>query len=169
MSCSCCCFSSFITCRTFLRELENCAEKPELVGTCFLKRVSSQETVTDSNETRVRRVLQQDFHFVTSHFHSGIFQDEDKNYKMSLLTQQEGLWRDCVKFHLVTLSRFLDTVHNMKFIHEEVQLIKKKTITRMQWVWQHLLESNYDDLPETNNMWHLYQQHNMATCQPQTE
>ncbi|XP_070816821.1 guanine nucleotide exchange factor DBS isoform X5 [Chaetodon trifascialis] len=24
--------------RTFLRELENCAEKPELVGTCFLKR-----------------------------------------------------------------------------------------------------------------------------------
>lgn len=74
---------------------------------------------------------------------------------MSLLTQQEGLWRDCVKFHLVTLSRFLDTVHNMKFIHEEVQLIKK-TITRMQWVWQHLLESNYhDDLPETSNMWHL--------------
>lgn len=81
--------------------------------------------MTDSNETRVRRVLQQDFHFVTSHFHSGIFQDEDKNYKMSLLTQQEGLWRDCVKFHLVTLSRFLDTVNNMKFIQEEVQLIKK--------------------------------------------
>uniref|UniRef100_A0A3Q1G4T6 MCF.2 cell line derived transforming sequence-like 2 n=1 Tax=Acanthochromis polyacanthus TaxID=80966 RepID=A0A3Q1G4T6_9TELE len=26
--------------RTFLMELENCAEKPELVGTCFLKRVS---------------------------------------------------------------------------------------------------------------------------------
>ncbi|KAK9519967.1 hypothetical protein VZT92_022657 [Zoarces viviparus] len=26
------------TCYTFLRELENCAEKPELVGTCFLKR-----------------------------------------------------------------------------------------------------------------------------------
>lgn len=26
--------------RTFLRELENCADNPELVGTCFLKRVS---------------------------------------------------------------------------------------------------------------------------------
>lgn len=26
--------------RTFLRELENCVENPEMVGTCFLKRVS---------------------------------------------------------------------------------------------------------------------------------
>lgn len=26
-------------------ELENCAEKPELVGTCFLKRVSSFKQV----------------------------------------------------------------------------------------------------------------------------
>lgn len=169
MSCSCCCFSSFITCRTFLRELENCAEKPELVGTCFLKRVSSQETVTDGNETRVRRVLQQDFHFVTSHFHSGIFQDEDKNYKMSLLTQQEGLWRDCVKFHLVTLSRFLDTVHNMKFIHEEVQLIKKKQLQGCSecgsTYWRAITMTTY----QKPIICGTYQQHNMATCQPQTE
>uniref|UniRef100_A0A3P8UQ71 MCF.2 cell line derived transforming sequence-like 2 n=1 Tax=Cynoglossus semilaevis TaxID=244447 RepID=A0A3P8UQ71_CYNSE len=29
-------------CVTFLRELENCMEKPEMVGTCFLKRVNLQ-------------------------------------------------------------------------------------------------------------------------------
>lgn len=29
--------------RTFLRELEDCVEKPEMVGTCFLKRVSTAD------------------------------------------------------------------------------------------------------------------------------
>lgn len=49
LSHSCCCFafilqlrhSFFLLCpRTFLRELENCVANPEMVGTCFLKRVS---------------------------------------------------------------------------------------------------------------------------------
>lgn len=31
---------AFSLLRTFLRELENCLEKPEMVGICFLKRVS---------------------------------------------------------------------------------------------------------------------------------
>lgn len=38
-----------LTHRTFLRELENCVEKPELVGTCFLKRVSNWAEGQDSN------------------------------------------------------------------------------------------------------------------------
>ena len=142
MWCSCCCFSSFITCRTFLRELENCAEKPELVGTCFLKRVSSQQTVTDSNGTRIRSVLQRCFHFVTSHFYSGVYSIwrylisdmQIRIIKWVYWHSRNGcdviVWGDSTwkKFHLVTSCRFLDTQNNMKFIQEEVQLMKQKAL-----------------------------------------
>lgn len=47
---------NIFTCRTFLMELENCAENPELVGTCFLRRVSKLKAVNPIIEDPMQTV-----------------------------------------------------------------------------------------------------------------
>uniref|UniRef100_A0A7N6BD14 MCF.2 cell line derived transforming sequence-like 2 n=1 Tax=Anabas testudineus TaxID=64144 RepID=A0A7N6BD14_ANATE len=109
--------------KTFLRELENCAEKPELVGTCFLKRKEELQVYEKYCQNKPRsevlwRQCGDSLFFQVTHTH---FRTQQSLLADFLYSRAHKPWQLAVK----DLARFKPMQRHL-FLYNKILLFCKK-------------------------------------------